>query len=395
MLIRNKSILKNLIIDLNHVICDKKVELFKLNKELTVDTNYWILEDYRAIIFYLKNYIKNHYDVNLINKIKPKGKILIMLSYNEPFILSIIPILNALVVGNEVILKPSRGAEKFIKIIWQESGIIKKYGLKLSIVSPKTHNGINNFIKSVRSVYFFGSYRVAQKIAKICGNHYIEFYPEVESADIKIFNKKLSDIKSDVALTLRDSFNHSGQTCQRIQGIFVNQLFYNDYLQALKQEFISLCQSERLIKFVDDNYLSDRGDLLESLLTDIKKSQPDKIIKIKELPLLIIKPQLKSGFVKNAYFLPVLWILPFKSEVELIKILKSRKFFQGLNIQSYNNDFNCNIIDNTKFTRYTVNRAHTNIGAKEGWGASWPSGFSGYKSWLEHFSDGYVVINKS
>ncbi len=98
------------------------------------------------------------------------------MSYNEPFILSIIPILNALVVGNKVVLKPSKEAENFTRIIWQESGISEKYGLKLRIISPKTHEEVADFIRGMQAVYFFGSFKVAQSFAKICGEHYNELF---------------------------------------------------------------------------------------------------------------------------------------------------------------------------------------------------------------------------
>lgn len=394
MLIKNKQHLDSLIDDLSSLISKKKAELFELNRKITLDTNYWISEDYEMVKSYLKNYTKNHCHSNLVNKIKPKGKILIILSYNEPFILSIIPVFNALVIGNQVILKPSRGAEGFTKIIWQKSGIVKKYGLKLEIVSSKTHDEIADFIQNVRAVYFFGSYKVAQNLAKICGEYYVEFYPEIETSDVKIFNKNSSDIKNDILLTLRESFSHSGQSCQRIQGIFVHKHLYDNYVQILKQEFIKLCHSKDLNKFIDDQYVSAKTDLLNLLMFDIEKSNPAEIIKVKKLPLLIIKPKTESGFVKNASFLPVLWISPFNSEEELIGILNSRKFFLGINIQSDDDNFINHVINNTRFTRYTVNTSHINIRSQESWGGSWPSGFSGYRNWIEHFSDGYIIIRK-
>lgn len=394
MLIKNRQRLDDLIADLSKLISERKAELFELNKKITLDTNYWISEDYETVKSYLKNYTKNHYSVELVNKIKPKGKILVILSYNEPFILSIIPILNALVVGNEVILKPSQEAENFTKIIWQESGLSEKYELKLQIISPKTHEEIADFIRSVRAVYFFGSYKVAQSLAKICGECYVEFYPEIETSDVKIFNKNSSDIKNDILLTLRESFSHSGQSCQRIQGIFVHEHLYDNYVQILKREFIELCHSKDLNKLIDDQYVSARKNLLYLLRLDIKKSEPAETIEIKDLPMLVIKPKMESEFAKNAYFLPVLWISPFNRGEELIKSLNSRKFFLGINIQSDKDNFINQIINNTRFTRYTVNTSHANIRSKEGWGGSWPSGFSGYRSWIEHFSDGYTIINK-
>lgn len=395
MLIKNKQYLDNLISDLIKLISNKKAELFKLNRKLTLDTSYWISEDYDTVKVYLENYIKNHYSIKLVKHIKPKGKILVILSYNEPFILSIIPLLNALVVGNEVILKPCHKAEGFVRAIWQKSGIVEKYGLNLKIISPKIHNEITDIIQSVRTVYFFGSYKVAQSISKICGEYYVEFYPEIETADSKIFNKNRSTIKKDAVLTLEESFSHSGQTCQRIQGIFVQRNFYNEYVEILKEEFMKLCQSKNLNKFVDNNYASTRDAMVKLLSLDVEKSEADEVVRIKSLPLLVINPKQDSEFIKNAYFLPVLWVSSFDSKEQLIEILNSRKFLLGLNIQSHDNDFVKYVINNTKFTRYTINASHTNIRPQEGWGGSWPSGFSGYRSWVEHFSDDYVIIKKS
>ncbi|MBU0620027.1 MAG: aldehyde dehydrogenase family protein [Patescibacteria group bacterium] len=395
MLIKNKQKLNKLITDLGGFIRKKKTELFALNRKITLDTDYWIMDDYKTVKSYLDDYMRNHYSTKLVNRIKPKGKILIILSYNEPFILSIIPVLNALILGNEVVLKPSREAESFTRMIWSESGFVEKYGLNLKIVSSKTHSDIADLIKNVRAVYFFGSYKVAQIISKICGEYYVEFYPEIETADSKIFNKDKSSIKNDAILTLQESFSHSGQTCQRIQGVFVQKKFYNEYVRTLKQEFIKLCQAKSLNKFVDNKYALARESMVNMLLIDAGKSKPDEIVKIKSLPLLVINPKKNSDFIKNAYFLPVLWISSFNSKENLIKILNLRKFLLGLNIQSDDNDFVKYIVSNTRFTRYTVNTTHTNIRLQEGWGGSWPSGFSGYKSWIEHFSDGYVIINKS
>lgn len=394
MLIKDKQRLDNIIVDLSNLIREKKAELFKLNRKITLDTNYWISEDYEMVKLYLKNYVENHYTVKLINKIKPKGKILIILSYNEPFILSIIPVLNALIVGNEIILKPSQGSEGFIKTIWQKSGIIKKYKLKIEIISFKTQDEITSFVRRVRAVYFFGSHKVAKKLAKICGEHYVEFYPEIEISDVKIFNKNFSDIKNDILLTLKESFSHSGQSCQRIQGIFVHKHLYNNYIQHLKQEFIRMCKSNDLNKFIHNRYIFAKTGQLNLLMLNIKESNPVEVVKTKKLPLLVINPEIESEFVKNAYFLPVLWVSSFDTEEELIKILNSRKFFMGLNIQSDNNNFINHIINDTMFTRYTINTSHTNIRPQESWGGSWPSGFSGYRNWIEHFSDGYIIIKK-
>lgn len=391
MLIKNKNMFTNLIEDLEAIIKAKKIDLFELNRNITLDTERYIEEDYQAVRAYL-NYFKNNYSTELFKKLKPKGKILVVLSYNEPFIMSIIPVINALVVGNDVMIKISRGSENFIEAIWKKSGLIEKYRLKLEIISLIDDTEIIKFIKKVQAVYFFGSHRVAQIIAKICGDFYIEFFPAVEASDIKIFNKNISSIKNDALLTIEESFTHSGQTCQRIQGILVHNDYYKDYLKDLKNRFLKLCRSKDLEGILNREYISKRKDMLTVLLSDIDKAKPNEIIMENGLPILVINPNLASDFVKKAYFLPVLWISRFNSEGELLKILSSRKFFLGLNIQSNDKNFVNNIVNNTRFTRYTINTSHVDIRPGEGWGGAWPSGYSGYKSWLEHFSDGYTLI---
>ncbi len=390
--VKDKKIFKSFVVDLTKAIDRRKKILFVLNKGITFDTDYYIKEDYNSVKSFLY-YLKDSYPQGILKKTKPKGRILIILSYNEPFIMSVIPVVNALIAGNNVIVKVSGAKTKeFMDIIWKKSGIVAKYSLDLKIVCIQDHNKIPGLIKKAIAVYFFGSYKVAQIISKICGENYVEFYPAVEAADIKIFNKNFSLEKNDPLLTIRESFTHSGQTCQRIQGILVHNNYYEDYVKDLKKRFLELCRSENLESILSKDYASKRNEMLNGLLLDIDNAKPDEVIKETKLPILVINPDMNSEFVKKAYFLPVLWISRFNSNKELLGMLNSRKFFLGLNIKSDDEDFINHIVNNTRFTRYTINNSHTDIRPEEGWGGSWPSGYSGYKSWLEHFSDNYTVI---
>lgn len=395
MLINNNT-LCNFIYELSQFIEKKKTDLIRLNRTITLDTQYWVEDDFRMVKRYLKNYTKNYNLEYLKNRIKPKGEILIILSYNEPFILSIIPILNALVAGNKVIVKPSHYnySYNFVDLIWNKSGLVRKYKLDLEIIRINQNNSIEKIISRVKAVYFFGSYKVAKEIAKICGNYYVEFYPEVETSDCKIYYKqgKNIDIENDVNLTLEESFNHSGQTCQRIQGVYIHTKIYSKYVNFLKKKFIEFCSSEELKNYIDEKYILNRKKDINKILIDIKKARPDEIIKIKKFPLLVINPDKNSDFIQNAYFLPVLWTVAFDRKEELIKLLNSRKFFLGINIQSDCKKFTNFIIKNTKFTRYTINTTHTNIRNGEGWGGAWPSGYTGYKDWIYHFANSYIEI---
>lgn len=387
MQIRDKKVFKLFIKEILLKITSKKEELLALNREITLDADFYINEDLESVKQFLNSF-GNKYPEKMLSKMKPKGKVFIILSYNEPFIMSVIPIVNALTAGNQVIVKTSgKKTKKFMDIIW--SDVISKYGLPLKIIIIKDNDRIPDFIKKVQAVYFFGSHKVAQVIAKICGENYVEFYPFVEAADVKIFDSDLNKIKMDARRTIEESFTHSGQTCQRIQGIFVQKKFFDTYLFCLKKEFNEFCKKN---KFFRDRYIKSREKLSDILLSDIGQAKPKDIIIGRDGRMVVINPSMSTNFIKKAYFLPVLWIVPFGDIKQLVGYLKSRIFFLGLNIQSNNNDFIEYIVKNTGFSRYTINTSHTKIRSGEGWGGKWPSGYSGYKSWLEQFSDNYIIL---
>ena len=386
---------ENIINDLLFYLRVKKEILFNSNKKCTQDAQYWILKDFSFIVSYLEKYIKHNKAVCKEN-LKPKGRILIILSYNEPLILSIVPVLNALIAGNEVVVKPSRRAYEIIKIIWIKSGIVKKYSLKLEIVRVPEISSLERLIESVVAVYFFGGYETGKKIAKICANYFVEFIPEIETADCMIIKYDNNKVISDkfIRSVLHQSFTHTGQSCQRIHGVYVYHKNYINFLKKIKNEFNKLCSSQAIEKYIDKNYQLNKSYYNE-VHNDICNSGANEFICSKsKIPALVIKPNIDSVFMNNAYFLPILWFTVFSSLEELVEALRLRRFFLGLNIMSDDKILIKKIVSQTKYSRYTINSSHILIRDYEGWGGMWPSGFSGYKSWLYHFSNSYTKIEK-
>ncbi|MFT4304571.1 MAG: aldehyde dehydrogenase family protein [Candidatus Woesearchaeota archaeon] len=363
--------------------------LKKENKKITNDSDYWIDYDYNFIIKYLNNLV-NELDFSL--NAKPKGKILIILSYNEPFIMSVIPILNAIIAGNKILIKPSKRNIVFFKMIWR--GICENHIQIIEDISDFESKPFDNYLNLVTAVYFYGSDKVARKLYKMCAKKYLEFYPEVEGADVKVFyyNKKINNkkIRDDVIKTLTQSYSHNGQICQRVQGVFVDSKNYNSYLKFLKEEFTNLClnknsKSNSLLEFKIPpiNY--------KNLKNKIKNSDCEEFLKGKKFPLLVINPSDSSTLIKNAYFLPIMWIKKIKNTTHLISLLNDRNFFLGINLYC-DNKLSNQIINNTNFSRYTVNRHHINTNKDTGWGGNHPTSFGGYEDWISKFSNPYVII---
>ena len=375
------------------VIKDKENVLKEENKHITQDSLSSIEYDLKFIRKYLADYIKNNKKI-LKSNLKPKGKVFLILSFNEPFILSVVPIMNALVAGNELIIKPSGKCSSFFKTIWLD--LIKELELPIEIIEKPSDTELKSIISQVECVYFFGSYENAKKLYLTCAELFVEFIPEIETADCGVFkfNKASNNFLSKICKdTLIQSFSHVGQTCQRISGVFVHEDNFERYQKMIQIEFGRLIKNG-IEKLIPNNFQINES-YKERVLSDIHGSKPFEVIEFNNfLPKIVVKPDILSDFFKNGYFYPVLWLIPFKNSDELCNHLSSRKFYLGLNVLSDDKKFIDHIINGTKFTRYTINTDHVNVRINEGWGGRWPSGTGGYKNWIEHFSVSYNIIFK-
>ena len=73
-------------------------------------------------------------------------------------------------------------------------------------------------------------------------------------------------------------------------------------------------------EYLRDNYKADEN-YLKKAIEDIEASYPKEVIyhkEGKELPIIVISPDTGSDFVKEAYFLPVLWVVEINSKKDLV-----------------------------------------------------------------------------
>lgn len=351
-----------------------ETELIKLSRSATENSTKEAKQDLEYSKLFLANYSANE-----IPKMrKPKGNVFIVLSFNEPLILSIIPVFCSLVMGNNVSIKPSSRNRDLFKLIWSTNHELKE---RLTIVDCD-NTTVEDYIKISDAVYFFGSGENSKKVYKICAQYNVQFIPEVESSDVKVFKSTISnlDMINDITTTIKESFNRKGRICQRIHGLYVNQEVYKEYLNLL-EEFLK-----------SDGYINNSIEPNNSVAyKDIIDSKPKSVF-TKSEKVVVIEPSEKSDFIYNAYFSETLWVLPYKDLDCLIDSLNSRKYFMGLNLKSDDEIFTSQVIKNTKFSRYTLIEKHCDISSDFGWGGNWPTGSGGYATWYDSFSNAFAII---
>lgn len=112
-------------------------------------------KDYNFVVTYLRNY-KEIYSQSKRSNQKAKGKVFLILSFNEPFTMSVIPVLNALAAGNTVYVRPSSRCVSFFTHLWthvEVESLTKNY-LNIVHVKESEVSEIFKLIPSMHAVFF-------------------------------------------------------------------------------------------------------------------------------------------------------------------------------------------------------------------------------------------------
>ena len=206
----------------------------------------------------------------------------------------------------------------------------------------------------------------------------------MESADVCILSKSSSSLFSTTFLAenlIKEAFSHAGQQCQRLQGAYVEEDFFEEISAAIRERFVHMINTGEINIYTTEYQRSLPIASYASYATELISNN-------ESFPLVLVNPFVKD-FIHSASFLPTLWLLPFTNINDLKQKLEERTFYNGINIWTADPKFAEYLTINTPDSRITINKSHTEIGVFEEWGGVFPSGVGGACSWLERFSNHY------
>lgn len=374
---------------LQSTLADTKDDLKISVNAATNDTLSDFNHDYLVITDILISLRKMDFD-SIYEYRKPKGKILIMLSYNEPLVMCIDPIMSALIAGNEVYVRPSSVSSDVFHAIWNTAlAAVPWLSDRLTIIDTD-HQTTLDLIALVQAVYFFGSQHVAEKIGVECSKHLVEFWPETEGSDFAIYSDNAPLTNEEFAeYVYNEAFSHSGQMCQRLQGIFVHRSKYEPLKEALRSVISTVTPSDFNTPNTQQIKMREAYDQL-MLSYPTASYFPGKQV---NMPSLVTDIQPDSSICQDAFFLPTLWLIPYDSDELLVEEIARRPVQFGSNVWTTDRELIESLAKYTRLTRITVNTQHIDIRHDEGWGGSQPTSFGGSMQWSDKFSNKYNVID--
>lgn len=258
------------------------------------------------------------------------GQSLIISPWNFPFLLAMGPLVSAIAAGNAVIIKPSERSPKTSELV---KSIIDKLfpeeEVKVILGGTETAKELTSL--PFNHIFFTGSIEVGKHVMEAASKNLTKVTLELGGKSPTIVNSD-ADIKTAAKRIAWAKFMNAGQTCIAPDYLLVHE--------AVKEKLIS-----EIIKSVeyyygrgnelkrDNNYSRiinrNQFESIKSLVDDAKQKngqiiygrevdEEDKFI----APTIIENVSLDSDIMKNEIFGPVLPVITYKNEEEILAVVE-------------------------------------------------------------------------
>ena len=276
----------------------------------------------------------------------PHGTAGIISPWNYPLILTASPVVEALLSGNTVVLKPSELTPltgNKIRQIFIDGGIPKDV---FQVVQGFGDIGAA-LVDSpmINIICFTGSVKVGKAIAESCGKRLKPSILELGGCDPMIVLED-ADLDRSVSAAVWGGFSNCGQTCISVEKIYVMDSIADLFIERLKKQVLSLTQSNNLER-------ADIGGMInqnqkQAVKSFLNETRGEGIIfhlddkKIKEDSSCFLHPTIieidssSSLSTQSEIFGPVIMVTRVQSEKEAINKANDTEFGLSASVFSKN-----------------------------------------------------------
>ena len=287
---------------------------------------------------------------------EPYGKVLIIAPWNYPYQLALCPLIAAVAAGNQVIVKPSELTPNTSSIV---AKIISETFDENHVKCVEGGVEITQELLAQRwdYIFFTGSVAVGKIVAKAAAENLTPVTLELGGKNPCIIDAT-ANLKLAAKRIVWGKFLNAGQTCIAPDYLLVSYKIKSDFIELIKKEIIDAYGENpetspdfpRIINQKNWNRLTEmlKG---ESILAGGKSNIQDYYL----APTLLDEPSLDSLVMKDEIFGPILPVLSFENEADLVSIISRYEKPLSLYIFSNDNPFAKKIIQNYSFGGGCIN----------------------------------------
>ena len=338
--------------------------------------------------FAAKSYVKK----------SPRGVILIMSPWNYPFLLTLEPLVDALAAGNTAIIKPSAYSAATSKVIdkMMKECFAPEY---VTVITGGRAENQSLLEQKFDYIFFTGSHKVGREVMKKAADNFTPVTLELGGKSPCIVDKT-----AKIALAAKrivwGKFLNCGQTCVAPDFILCHESIKTELITALKQQILVQFGVVPLAnnsygKIINKKHFDRICSLIDPSKIVCGGKSDAAILKIE--PTIMDNISWKDPVMTQEIFGPVLPVLTYSTEEELLHILNSRARPLALYLFTTNQALEQKILSRCSFGGGCVNDTIVHLATNNmGFGGVGESGMGAYhgKVGFDTFSHTKTIVNK-
>lgn len=324
--------------------------------------------------------------------LEPLGTILVITPWNYPLYQTLIPSMSAFLAGNAVIVKPSEITP--LKVLLQE--IIDKSGFlknAIQFVHGSGETAIRLIDSGPNKIHFTGSCKTGKKIMMQAANHLIPVDLELGGKDAAIVFEDIN-LERTVNGIMWGGYTSAGQSCTSVERCYVHESIFEKFVELLVDRSKKLKTSfpDRKIEDADS---CDLGCITTEFQVKIIEAQiKDAVEKGAKIlcggkregntrsfhPTVIVDVNHSMKIMIDETFGPVIPVMKFKTEEEVIKLANDSEYGLGGSVWSKDISRARRVASKIKTGNLSINNHMLNEGNPNlPFGGTKNSGFGRYK----------------
>jgi len=169
--------------------------------------------------------------IGIRTQLVPYGLAGVISPWNFPLLLSMLDTIPALMAGCAVLVKPSEVTPRFVAPLMASVREFPELAAVLAVVTGDGQTGAA-LIEQVDAVCFTGSVATGRKVAEACARRFIPAFLELGGKDPVIVLDS-ADPDRAAAIVLRASVQATGQACQSLERVYVQERVLPAFLDRL------------------------------------------------------------------------------------------------------------------------------------------------------------------
>ncbi|MFY8036463.1 MAG: aldehyde dehydrogenase family protein [Cyclobacteriaceae bacterium] len=297
-------------------------------------------------------------------KFEPKGVCLIIAPWNYPFSLCFGPLISCLAAGNTAIIKPSEMTPATSQLIAELVNEFFDESL-VKVFEGDQHISTQLLQLPFDHIFFTGSPAVGKVIMRAAAENLTSVTLELGGKSPTIIDET-AQVSTAAKRIAFGKFLNNGQTCIAPDYILVHERVKDDFIASLKKQVVDMFGEQGILnedsmsysRIVSQKHFVRLNQLVKDAVTDGARVELNGPVNESTLfmhPVLLSNVSLKSRLMEEEIFGPVLPIITYKTEEEVIEMINRKAKPLALYVFSERSSFQKKILSSTSAGTVCIN----------------------------------------